>query len=136
MRATVRSVTRSRLLPLLPPAAYLAPEAGAAQGSVWHGHTTQGYAARAVLSASGGLVTSLRTRYGVDCSDGSSAVRRLVLNRAAGDTLVVDDGGRFSTAGTLASGLPGRGSGSLTYKLAGRPRDNRITGTLRVDYAL
>jgi hypothetical protein len=120
---------------LLAVIAVATPPATAAQPSFWRGHTSQGYAMRAVVSSSGGLVTRLRTRYGVDCTDGSTVVRRLVLTREAGDTLAIGGSGRFSTSGTVASGLPGQGSGSLTYKVAGRLRNNRITGTLRVDYA-
>ena len=119
-------------LALLP--ALLAGPADAAR--TWRGHTTQGYAIRAVLSPSGSLVTLLRTQSALDCSDGTTALRRLVFSRDAGDTLVVRNDGRFTTSGTIASGLPSKGSGSLTYKLSGRVRANRITGTLRVDYAL
>ena len=114
----------------------VAPAGAADSARVWRGHTTQGYAIRAVLSPSGALVTRLRTQYALDCSDGSTAVRRLVLTRDAGDTLVVGNDGRFSTSGTMASGLPSKGSGSLTYKVAGRVRASRITGTLRADYVL
>jgi hypothetical protein len=116
-------------------AAVAAVPASAAEPAIWRGHTTQGFVARAMLSPSGGLVTLLRAQYELACDDDSSAVRRLVLSRAAGDTIVVKDG-RFATSGTVASGLNGKGSGSATYRVSGRVRANRITGVLRVDYAL
>jgi len=102
----------------------------------WRGHTTQGYDIRAVVSPSGGLIARLRTQYALTCNDDSKAVRRLVLSRAAGDTIVVDDSGRFATSGTAASGLADKGSGSMTYRVTGRVRSHKITGLLRVDFAL
>ena len=121
---------------LLAAAALLAPAARAETPAVWRGHTFQGYDARAVVSASGALVTSLRTRYALGCTDDSTVVRRLLLSRDNGDTLLVGTDGRFTTSGTVAGGLPQKGSGSLTYRVSGRVRSDRITGTLRVDYTL
>ena len=123
------------MLVLLAASALAAPFATASSSVLRRGHTTQDYAIRAIVSPSGSLLTLVRTRYALECSDGSTAVRRLILARELGDTVVVDDG-RFSTSGTVASGLPEKGSGSLTYRVWGRVRASRITGMLRVEYAL
>lgn len=127
---------RHAIAALLVPAALLPAGALAAGADGWHGKTSQGFAADAVISRSGALVDRLRTRYELTCSDGTSAVRPFLLSRRAGDTVTVADDGRFASAGTFASGLPDQGSGSLTYRVTGRVRPAKLAGVLRVDYAL
>jgi hypothetical protein len=113
-----------------------APTALGAGDDGWRGHTAQGFAIDAALSRTGALVERLHTRYELTCSDDSSPVRPLLLSRRSGDTVVIDEEGRFATAGTFAGGLPGKGSGSVSYRVGGRVRAARIAGTLRVDYTL
>ena len=126
-----RSQALAALLAAAVPATALAAGADG-----WHGRTAQGFPVDAVVSRSGTLVDHLRTHYALDCSDGSVATRPLVLSRRNGDTVVIDEDGRFATSGTIASGLPGKGSGSVTYRVAGRVKPAKITGSLRVDYTL
>jgi hypothetical protein len=102
----------------------------------WHGKTSQGKKIELYLTPSGKLVDLVQARYVLDCSDESTQVRSIGLSRKAGDTLVVDDDGHFGITGTVASGLPGKGSGSVTYRLRGRTRDTKTTGSFSIDYAL
>jgi hypothetical protein len=108
----------------------------AAGADGWRGKTAQGLGMELTVSKGGGLLERVGARYALSCSDDSSQVRGFGLSFKAGDVIAIDDDGRFGTSGTMASGLPGKGSGSATYWIRGRLTKARATGFLRIDFTL
>jgi hypothetical protein len=121
---------------LLLAAAVLAALPAGALAAGWEGRTSQGKPIELQVSTSGTLVKLLAARYVLSCDDGSSQTRGFGLSQKAGDTVIIDEDGRFDSAATLAGGLPGKGTGSLTYRVKGRVTAAKAAGWLRIDVAL
>jgi hypothetical protein len=121
---------------LLLAAAVLAALPAGALAAGWEGRTSQGKPIELQVSAGGGLVKLLVVRYVLSCDDGSGQTRGFGLSQKAGDTVTIDADGRFDSAATVAGGLPGKGAGSLTYRVKGRVTGAKAAGWLRIDFAL